>query len=107
MCLRPCLASESVGHPDILDDLGLVVPQLVAIGAVDLGHDELDVLGHQLALLPGHRFTSLVACPHLQVVAFKTQFCGREQECLEMRSSKELCHMIILVCVLHLLHELP
>ena len=101
------LAGEGVGHPHLSDGLGLVVPDLPPVRAVDLGHDELDVLGHQLAFLPRHRFTGLVACPHLQVVAFKTQFCGREQECLEMRSSKELCHMIILVCVLHLLHELP
>ena len=60
-----CLAGEGVRHPDILDNLRLVVPELIAIGAVDLGHDELDCLGHQLALLPGHRLARLRPRPHL------------------------------------------
>ena len=60
-----CLAGEGVRHPDILDNLRLVVPELVAIGAVDLRHDELDVLGNQLALLPRHGLARLIASPHL------------------------------------------
>ena len=67
----PYFASEGVGHPDILNNLRLVVPELVAIGAVDLGHNELDVLGNQLAFLPCHRLTCFVTCPHLPIKAFK------------------------------------
>ena len=60
-----CLAGEGVRHPDILDNLRLVVPELIAISAVDLRHDELDVLGNQFALLPRHRLASLITSPHL------------------------------------------
>ena len=48
-----------------------MVPELVAISAVDLGHDELDILGNQLALLPCHRFTGFVASPYLPIIALK------------------------------------
>ena len=43
----------------------MVRAHLVAIGAVDLGHDELDVLGDELALLPRDGLAGLVARPHL------------------------------------------
>ena len=45
--------------------LGLVVPELLLGLALDLGHDELDVLGNQLALLPGHWLACIGACPNL------------------------------------------
>ena len=61
------LASEGVCHPRPLVVLRLVVPDLLLVAAVDLGHDELDVLGDQLALLPGHWLTGVGARPHLGV----------------------------------------
>ena len=45
--------------------LRLVVPELLLGLALDLRHDELDVLGHQLALLPGHWLAGVSARPHL------------------------------------------
>ena len=60
------LTLESVCHPGVSLWLWLVVPQLLVIRTGDLGHNELDVLGHQLALLPGHWFTGISASPHLK-----------------------------------------
>ena len=45
--------------------LRLVVPELLLGFALDLRHDELHVLGHQLALLPGHWLASISARPNL------------------------------------------
>ena len=45
-----------------------MVPDLVPVGAVDLGHDELHVLGDELALLPGDGLAGLVPGPHLLAV---------------------------------------
>ena len=45
--------------------LGLMVPELLLGFALDLRHDELDLLGDQLALLPRHWLASISACPHL------------------------------------------
>ena len=59
------LAGEGVGHPGPLVVLGLVVPDLLLVAAVDLGHDELDVLGDQFALLPGDRLALLGTGPDL------------------------------------------
>lgn len=59
------LAGEGVGHPHLSDGLGLVVPDLPPVRAVDLGHDELDRLRDELALLPGHRLARLVTSPNL------------------------------------------
>ena len=53
-------------HCDLLHHLlRLVIPELLLRLALDLRHDELDVLGHQLALLPGHRLAGVSARPHL------------------------------------------
>ena len=60
------LAGEGVSHPGPLVVLGLVVPELLLGLALDLGHDELDVLGNQLALLPGHWLACIGACPDLE-----------------------------------------
>ena len=49
--------------------LGLVVPELLLGLALDLGHDELDVLGNQLALLPGHWLTRVGSGPDLDFKA--------------------------------------
>lgn len=62
------LTAEGVRHPDVGDGLRLVVPDLLAVSAVDLGHDELDSLGDQLALLPGDRLTGLITRPDLLAV---------------------------------------
>ena len=59
------LAVEGVGHPGAGVGLGLVVPDLLLVVARDLGHDELHVFGHQLALLPGHGLTRLRPGPNL------------------------------------------
>ena len=93
----PYLASEGVGHPDIFNNLRLVVPKLVAISAVDLRHNELDVLGNQLALLPCHRFTGFVACPHLPIIVLKIHpiLCLREQGRLGIRAPKDILRPII------------
>ena len=45
------LAGEGVGHPGPLVVLGLVVPDLLLVAAVDLGHDELDVFRDEFAFL--------------------------------------------------------
>ena len=42
-----------------------MVPELLLGLALDLGHDELDVLGNQLALLPGDWLACIGACPNL------------------------------------------
>ena len=43
----------------------MLSPDLLLVLARDLGHDEVHVLGHQLALLPGHRLAGISARPHL------------------------------------------
>ena len=43
----------------------MLSPDLLLVLARDLGHDEVHVLGHQLALLPGHRLARLRPRPHL------------------------------------------
>ena len=45
--------------------LRLMVPELLLGFALDLRHDELDILGNQLALLPGHWLACIGPCPHL------------------------------------------
>ena len=45
--------------------LRLVEPELLLLQAVHLRHDELDLLGHQLALLPGDGLTLLSSSPDL------------------------------------------
>ena len=62
------LAAEGVGHPHICHLLWLVVPNLLAISAVDLWDNELDSLGNQLTLLPGDRLTGFVASPDLRLM---------------------------------------
>ena len=59
------LTVEGVGHPDVSHLLGLMIPDLLAIRAVDLRDNELDRLGDELALLPGDGLTGLVASPLL------------------------------------------
>ena len=59
------LAVEGVGHPHVGHLLRLMEPNLLTIGAVDLGDDELDGLGNQLALLPGDGLTCLITGPNL------------------------------------------
>jgi len=59
------LAAKSISHPGVSLLLWLVVPQLLLVTAGDLWDDELDILGHQLALLPGHRLTAFLPCPDL------------------------------------------
>ena len=59
------LAAVGVGHPRLLGLLGLVVPQLLLVHTGDLGHDELDILRDQLALLPRHRLTGVSPGPLL------------------------------------------
>ena len=49
----------------LVDQLGLVIPQLLLGLAGDLRDNELDLLVHQLALLPGDGLAALLACPHL------------------------------------------
>ena len=97
-----CLAGEGVRHPDILDNLRLVVPELVAIGAVDLGHDELDVLGHQLALLPGHRLARLITSPHLSSQeSFRLDRLIARTTCLPSSSVSQRVTQFCLVTFLH------
>ena len=45
--------------------LRLVIPDLLLVAAGDLRHDELDILGDQLALLPGNGLTRLGPGPDL------------------------------------------
>ena len=45
--------------------LRLMVPELLLGFALDLRHDELDILGNQLALLPGHWLACIGPRPHL------------------------------------------
>ena len=59
------LTCEGVGHPGPLVVLRLVVPDLLLVVAVNLRDDELHVLGHQLALLPGDGLTLLSSSPDL------------------------------------------
>ena len=42
-----------------------MVPQLLLIATGDIWHDKLDILGHQLTLLPGHRLTVVSTGPDL------------------------------------------
>ena len=44
-------AREGCRHPDRSAWLGLVVPDLLLVAAVDLGNDELDVLRDEFAFL--------------------------------------------------------
>ena len=60
------LASEGVGHPGPLVVLRLVVPDLLLVAAVDLGHDELDVFRDEFAFLPSDWLALLCSGPHLR-----------------------------------------
>ena len=60
------LAGEGVRHPRPLVVLRLVVPDLLLVAAVDLGHDELDVFRDEFAFLPGDWLTLLCTSPHLR-----------------------------------------
>ena len=42
-----------------------MIPDLLLVTAGDLRDNELDILGDQLALLPGDRLTGLCPSPHL------------------------------------------
>ena len=59
------LAGEGLGHLGGLGGLGLVVPQLLLVGAGHVRHDELHVLLYQLALLPRHRLALVSSRPDL------------------------------------------
>ena len=60
------LAGESLGHLGPLAGLGLVVPELLLVSAGHVRDDELDVLLHQLALLPGHGLALVSPGPDLR-----------------------------------------
>ena len=97
-----CLAGEGVRHPDILDNLRLVVPELVAVGAVDLRHDELDVLGNQLALLPGNRLARLITSPHLwSQESFRLDRIIASTTCLPSSSVSQTVTQFCFVTFLH------
>ena len=91
------LAVEGVGHPDVSHLLGFVIPDLLAICAVDLGDDELDRLGDEFALLPGDRLTGLVARPLLLAL----------RVCLPERDAVLLGHVPALGQHLHVGDHLP
>ena len=59
------LAGEGVRHPGLRHRLRLVVPQLLTVLTHNLRDDELHLLGHQLALLPGHGLALLSPGPDL------------------------------------------
>ena len=59
------LAGEGVGQPGLRDWVGLVVPQLLPVLTDNLGDHELDLLRHQLALLPGDGLALLRPGPDL------------------------------------------
>jgi len=59
------LARKRVRHLGLGFRFRLVVPDLLLVLARDLGHDEVHLLGDQLALLPSDWLTSLSSCPHL------------------------------------------
>ena len=59
------LAGEGVGHLHPGAGLGLVVPELLLGAAGHLRDDKLNLLLHQLALLPGHGLTLLCPGPDL------------------------------------------
>ena len=59
------LTGEGVGQPGLRDWLWLVVPELLAVLTDNLRDDELDLLRHQLALLPGDGLALLGPGPHL------------------------------------------
>ena len=59
------LAGEGVGQPGLRHWEGLVVPQLLPVLTDNLGDDELDLLRHQLALLPGDGLALLGPGPDL------------------------------------------
>ena len=61
------LTGEGVGQLSLRHWLGLVVPQLRAVLADNLRDDELDLLRHQLALLPGDGLALLRPGPDLNV----------------------------------------
>ena len=58
-------AREGCRHPDRSAGLGLVVPDLLLVAAGDVRDNELHLLGHQLALLPGDWLAGVSARPHL------------------------------------------
>ena len=59
------LTGEGVGQLSLRHWLGLVVPQLLPVLADNLRDDELDLLRHQLALLPGDGLALLCSRPDL------------------------------------------
>ena len=62
----PGLAGEGGHLLDAQDLLWLVIPQrLLLVPAADLGHNEGDLLGHELTLLPGDGLTGVSPRPLL------------------------------------------
>ena len=62
---------ECVCHFGPFNECWLVVPQLLLVTTGHIWHYELDILGHQLALLPGHRLTGIIASPHLVPISIR------------------------------------
>ena len=69
------LAGEGVGQPGLRDWVGLVVPQLLPVLTNNLGDHELDLLRHQLALLPGDGLALLGPGPDLLPVLVSLPVC--------------------------------
>ena len=69
------LAGEGVGQLGLRDQLRLVVPQLLPVLTDNLGDDELNLLGYELALLPGDGLALLGPGPDLLPVLVSLPVC--------------------------------
>ena len=69
------LAGEGVRHLGLRHWLRLVVPQLLPVLTDNLGDDELNLLGYELALLPGDGLALLGPGPDLLSVLVRLPVC--------------------------------
>ena len=59
-------AAERFGHPGALGWLRDVVPELLLVAAAHVGHNELNILLYQLALLPTYGLALVSTRPDLE-----------------------------------------
>ena len=93
-------AVEGVGHPGVRDGLGLVVPQLLLGLALDVRHDELDILGNQFTFLPGDGLAGVGTGPNLGIL-LRYRFIKKSLTCLPSASVSQRVTQFCLVTFLH------
>ena len=101
------LAGECVGHLGPLAWCRFMVPQLLLVGACHIRHNELHVLGHQFALLPGHRLTVVSSSPDLKIgnYTFEKSMKWGDMDKLTCSPLLSVSHSVTQFCFVTFLHS--